>query len=64
LQIKEELDDVDTLSMSVAVDFDKLDRVSEKMKAKLNRQYVFVTEDGKTASNFEDQYGKIIWKKR
>ena len=34
--------------MSVNVDFDKLDR------KKFNKEFVFVTEDGKTAECFEE----------
>ena len=54
--------DTDTLSMSVAVDFDKLEEASEaydlKMKpTKQPREFIFVTEDGKTAEPFEE-HGK------
>jgi len=50
INIKEETsdEDSDTLSMSVNVDFDKLDR------KKFNKEFVFVTEDGKTAECFEE----------
>ena len=50
-QIKEETsdEDSDTLSMSLNVDFDKLDR--KKFNSK---EFVFVTEDGKTAECFEE----------
>jgi len=54
INIKEESDDEDdpeTLSMSVNVDFDKLDR--QKLLSK-TKQLVFVTEDGKTAECFDD----------
>jgi hypothetical protein len=55
-QIKEETsdEDSDTLSMSLNVDFDKLDR--KKFNSK---EFVFVTEDGKTAECFEE-IGKNI----
>lgn len=56
LQIKEEIDeDSDTLSMSLNVDFDKLDRSKFLLK---NKDYVFVTEDGKTAECFDDDIGQ------
>lgn len=52
VNIKEEIDeDSDTLSMSLNVDFDKLDRSKFLLK---NKDYVFVTEDGKTAECFDD----------
>ena len=41
--------------MSLNVDFDKLDRKNVKTK-----EYVFVTEDGKTAERFED-FGNDFW---
>lgn len=44
-------EDSDTLSMSLNVDFDKLDR--NKILTK-NRDIVFVTDDGKTAECFEE----------
>ena len=56
LQIKEEASDEesDTLStLSVNVDFDKLDR------KQFNKEFVFVTEDGKTAECFEE-IGKLF----
>lgn len=51
INIKEETsdEDSDTLSMSLNVDFDKLDR-----KKFNNKEFVFVTEDGKTAECFEE----------
>ena len=60
LVFKEESEDSDDddSSLSVKVDFDKLNRI--KLGSK-NRQYVFVTEDGKTAECFDDN-GKIILK--
>ena len=39
--------------MSLNVDLDKLDRKNK------TKEYVFVTEDGKTAERFED-FGKIV----
>jgi len=63
INIKEETsdEDSDTLSMSLNVDFDKLDRkkfndkefVLDRKKF-LNKDFVFVTEDGKTAECFEE----------
>ena len=61
IKIKAESDDEDpeTLSMSVNVDFDKLDR--QKLLAK-SKRYVFVTaDDGKTAeAEFFEDIGKQI----
>lgn len=53
INVKEEVsdEDCDTLSMSVNVDFDKLDRKKLLTKSK---ELVFVTEDGKTAECFEE----------
>jgi len=48
IKAESEDEDSDTLSVSLNVDLDKLDR---KTKTK---EYVFVTEDGKTAERFED----------
>ena len=49
IKAESEDEDSDTLSVSLNVDFDKLDRSKSKTK-----EYVFVTEDGKTAERFED----------
>ena len=56
-QVKEDTsdEDSDTLSMSVNVDFNKLDR------KKFNKEFVFVTEDGKTAECFEE-IGKLLFR--
>lgn len=46
-------DDSDTLSMSLKVDFDKIKQQRNKLLIK-NKEFVFVTEDGKTAVEFEE----------
>jgi len=53
INVKEEQDDSDsdTLSVSLNVDFDKLDRKKLLFK---NKEFVFVTEDGKTAQCFDE----------
>jgi len=48
IKAESEDEDSDTLSVSLNVDFDKLDRKNK------TKEYVFVTEDGKTAEQFED----------
>ena len=53
IKAESEDEDSDTLSVSLNVDFDKLDRKNK------TKEYVFVTEDGKTAEQFED-FGKIF----
>jgi len=55
IKAESEDEDSDTLSVSLNVDFDKLDRKNVKTK-----EYVFVTEDGKTAERFED-FGNDFW---
>ena len=63
-QIKDETDDEDLESFSLNVETGDIEKTYITGKKDKKRQYIFVSEDGKTAECIDDLGKKIFWIKK